>query len=114
MQADPTVRSIALVTIAGDKRVSGAGIVYPAIAAHDFFARLMEEPLTARHNGTRVTNNVAANRWFGLNRRIVSASIISSRSQIFIIALSTERQSGKGPAAELSNLGWRFQSSARG
>lgn len=41
MQTDPTVRSIA-----GDKRVSGAGIVYPAIGAHDFFARLMEEPLT--------------------------------------------------------------------
>lgn len=30
VRAGPTVQSVALVTIDGDKRVSGAGIVYPS------------------------------------------------------------------------------------
>jgi len=71
-----------------------------------FFAHLMGK---RQYSDTKVTNNFAANR-FGLLQTGKSSARVynSSRSQIFIIALSTERQSGKGPAAELSNREWRI------
>lgn len=118
----PTARSVAFVTIDGDKRVSGAGIVYPSYCGSWFFffcpspdGRPVNGSIAARKLRTTSLRNVL------FKPRNHQREFNSPRSQIFIITLSIERQSCKGPAAtaataaaELSNHGWRFQSGARG